>query len=383
MIKFCKELSLAYLNPKLSKEWDYEKNYPLTPSDVRCGSNKRVGWLCKSHHKWDALIFSRMNGSGCPYCSDQKVCIDNCLATLNPELARQWHPTKNGKLTPCDVVCGSHKMAWWECEKKHEWFAIIRDRVLGKGCPYCSGNRVNKYNCLATLNPILAKEWDYKGNGKLTPQDVTQYSGKKVGWQCKKGHKWRSIIYNRSKGQNCPFCTGHKAHINNCLAILNPKIASEWHPTKNGNWTPYDVTVYSNRYMYWLCNKGHEYGAVISNRSSGDDCPYCHKIELKNGFFCDSKPEAYYCQKLDDKGIKFKHHVKIGLGKCTCDFYIPSTNRYIEVTGYKRDWKYWPKYYKNILRKKHHITKVLKAKFKLVQLNLTRSQIQYVRENSI
>tara|TARA_B110000285_G_scaffold180449_1_gene203483 strand:+ start:85 stop:225 length:141 start_codon:yes stop_codon:yes gene_type:complete len=36
------------------------------------------------------------------------------LAEVNPELAEEWHPTKNGELTPFDVTKGSNKKVWWK-----------------------------------------------------------------------------------------------------------------------------------------------------------------------------------------------------------------------------------------------------------------------------
>lgn len=39
------------------------------------------------------------------------------LAELNTELAKQWHPTKNGDLTTFDVFPKSHKKVWWKCDK--------------------------------------------------------------------------------------------------------------------------------------------------------------------------------------------------------------------------------------------------------------------------
>ena len=39
------------------------------------------------------------------------------LAETHPEVAKQWHPTKNGDLTPNNVTPGSNKKAWWKCDK--------------------------------------------------------------------------------------------------------------------------------------------------------------------------------------------------------------------------------------------------------------------------
>ena len=64
------------------------------------------------------------------------------LAVLYPEIAEQWHPTKNGDLTPNDVTPGSHKKIWWICNEGHEWDAAVSGRVgsknrKGQGCPKC------------------------------------------------------------------------------------------------------------------------------------------------------------------------------------------------------------------------------------------------------
>ena len=33
--------------------------------------------------------------------------------TPYPHLVKEWHPTKNGDLTPKDVTYGSNKKVWW------------------------------------------------------------------------------------------------------------------------------------------------------------------------------------------------------------------------------------------------------------------------------
>jgi hypothetical protein len=62
----------------------------------------------------------------------------NDLETINPELVKQWHPTKNGDLKPSDVVSGSKKKVWWICNEGHEWEASILNRAKkNSGCPHC------------------------------------------------------------------------------------------------------------------------------------------------------------------------------------------------------------------------------------------------------
>ena len=164
------------------------------------------------------------------------------LAELNPELAKQWHTSKNGDLTPSDVSAGSDAKVWWKCNKgyDHEWESAVNNRSRGSLCTICTGFKVVKSNCLATLNPELAKEWHPTKNDDLTAYDVTEGTGRKVWWKCNKGedHEWYTSILKRSHGHGCTICSGRKVVKSNCLATLNPELAKEWHPTKNGDLTP-------------------------------------------------------------------------------------------------------------------------------------------------
>ena len=159
-----KELSLLYTNPKLSLEWNYDKNGNLKPEHVAANSGKKVWWKCQRGHEWQATIYSRNSGRGCPYCSDNKVLTGyNDLQTVNPALAKEWNYEKNNGLTPAEISPNSGKKVWWKCDKGHEWQATINSRNSGCKCPYCSGKLVIKgENDLQTVNPTLAKEWNYE-----------------------------------------------------------------------------------------------------------------------------------------------------------------------------------------------------------------------------
>lgn len=61
----------------------------------------------------------------------------NDLATSHPHLVKQWHPTKNGALTPEGIVAGSGKDIWWQCEKGHEWRRKCYLSVKRSKCPKC------------------------------------------------------------------------------------------------------------------------------------------------------------------------------------------------------------------------------------------------------
>lgn len=153
-----------------------------------------IYWQCKEGHEWEASICSRTGGSGCPYCAGKRIWWENCLEKKYPNVARNWHPTKNGTLTPRDVASHSSKVVWWQCEHGHEWRRKIAYEINSQGCPYCSGRLACKDNSLAALRPDLAREWDVTKNGSLSPHDVTVKTRKRVWWRCDRGHSWQMNI---------------------------------------------------------------------------------------------------------------------------------------------------------------------------------------------
>ena len=69
------------------------------------------------------------------------------LQVINPNLSEQWHPTKNGNLTPKDVAPRSRKKVWWRCKKGHSWKALVSNRTgLSSGCPECARKANRKYS---------------------------------------------------------------------------------------------------------------------------------------------------------------------------------------------------------------------------------------------
>ncbi len=317
------EKSLEFKNPELAKEWHPIKNGDLTPRDVTAGSGKIVWWYLPyddpetSRHfdfEWKATISDRNHGKGCPYLSGKTVWPGfNDLASRNPDLAKEWHPTKNGTLTPKDVRVGSRKAVWWYLPYddleigRHfdfEWKAVVSSRNDGAGCPYLSGQAVwPGFNDLASGNPDLAKEWHPTKNGTLTPKDVTTNSGKTVWWYLPYddpengkhfNFEWEAGIDSRNAGNGCPYLSGQAVWPGfNDLASRNPDLAKEWHPTKNGTLTPKDVTTNSEKTVWWYLpyddpetgkHFDFEWKVTISSRSSGTRCPYFSGQAVWPGF---------------------------------------------------------------------------------------------------
>lgn len=408
---------LQTVNPTLAIEWNYERNGNLKPDSVTANNGKKVWWKCNKGHEWQAKIYHRNNGSGCPVCyserntslpefalfyylktlgievvhsykelgyeldiyipskktaiefdgyywhknkaqkdkkknrqcekdgiklyrireglpplcdssidfviqKDQKKDLSKVIAKVinkivgisvnvdlardaiaienlreytekensilfsNPEIAKEWNYEKNGNLKPEHFLANSNKKVWWKCIKGHEWQAIIQNRNKGIGCPYCSGRYAIKGKSdLQTVNPDLAKEWNYEKNNGLTPMDVLPNSEQLVWWKCQKGHEWQAMIGNRNRGSGCPYCSGrYPIKGENDLQTVNPNLAKEWNEEKNNGLTPKDVLPNSNKKVWWKCNKGHEWQAVISHRNKGSGCPYCSGKKILLGY---------------------------------------------------------------------------------------------------
>lgn len=287
-----KSNSLETLNPKLTSYWHPTKNV-IKPSEVGPGSNKKVWWKCpKGHdHEWEQKVTHVVKKSSdyCSICTNDIIVESNSLNTLSPEIAALWHPTKNGQLTPKMVHPGAHKNVWWKCPKgpDHEWETKVKNLFdsPGKkktGCPFCSGQKVSITNCLETVNPEIAKEWDYDKNHPLTPRDVSKRTSKKVWWICSTNseHKWQTSIANRNRptGGKCPFCSNKRVDNTNHLKTTHPQIFDEIDLVRNKNIDLTQLIAGSNKKIWWTCSKdkGHTWNSFVYQRTIlNQHCPFC------------------------------------------------------------------------------------------------------------
>ena len=269
--------------PLLVNEWHPTLNGALTPEDVSYGSKIKIWWLCDKGHSYDSMPNTRTaKNSTCPYCSGARVGEDNNLLAMFPEIAKEWHITKNEGLTPKDFTYGSKHKGWWFCPEGHSYQSAITERTRRQkstGCPYCDGKKASEENNLLNTFPEIAKEWHPNKNDELVPRNVTYGSDKKVWWLCVKGHNYQAVVKNRTiKKSECPFCTGKNPSEENNFQKLFPEIAKEWHPKKNKELNSRNFTHGSKKKVWWLCPKGHSYEATINsrtNQSGKTGCPHC------------------------------------------------------------------------------------------------------------
>ena len=402
-------------NKELMKEYNYKKNNKIDLENLTIGSGKKIWWVCKNGHEYECTVSHRVfENNGCPYCSNQKILEGyNDLATTNPEALKYWDYGKNDKINlhPNRLSKGTHKKAWWICDKGHSYEQEIRSKVNGVGCPVCSNRIILKgYNDLATTNPELLKEWNYEKNEKngITPYNISKGKEISVWWKCLNcGNDYSCYAYSKKENAGCPYCSGlkridgyndiftteplwknawdysknkinpneisrmsrkkvwwicsncqksfckspchveHTVLCNECsvekgvtrrirtliskngnFADKYPELAKEWDYEKNGNLTPEKLTAGSSEKVWWICTVGHSYKSSISHRIRGTGCPKCAK-ELRISF--PEKAIVYYLTKIDDSIVE-SYEPDYLKGK-EVDIYIKSKNIGIEYDG--------------------------------------------------
>jgi hypothetical protein len=219
----CIHQTITYTHPEIASEWHPTKNGDLKPEDVTTGCSSMVWWLCPKRfecgclHEYQSTVVNRVrHGNGCPYCSGRKVCFHRSIIHTNPDIAAQWHPTKNGDLEPHMFSHGSNENVWWKCKIgcehgcTHEWQSLINTRcTLNCGCPYCapSHKRICFHMSISHTHVDIANEWDTTKNGDLKPENFSYSSSKDVHWICPNQHRYHAVIGNRCRnGSGCPTC---------------------------------------------------------------------------------------------------------------------------------------------------------------------------------
>lgn len=188
---------LATTYPEIAAE-----AYKFDPTTITAGSNKNVEWKCQFGHIFKAPPHQRTSrSSGCAVCSGDQINIGvNDFETTDPGLALEafgWDPKT--------VTRSSNKKREWKCKSGHIWTASLNSRTnMQSGCPVCDNRKLlSGFNDLLTLFPEIAKQadgWD--------PSQVLAGTHKKYGWICLEGHKWRSVVKDRTlRGDGCPSCS--------------------------------------------------------------------------------------------------------------------------------------------------------------------------------
>jgi len=280
---------LAALKPEVAAQLDPALNDGLTPDRVAAASHVVLTWRCDKgpDHTWPARVDSRKSVAGCACCAGRRASVTNSLATLFPDIAREYAAALNDGLTADQVVAGAcTKKAWWRCSKNpaHAWQATPDARTrIGTGCPYCSGYRASPEHNLVVKYPRVAAQFDHAahGNANIVLEHLTPASGALVAWRCDKGpdHTWSARVGTRtSKGNGCPFCANRRLSVTSSLATLHRDLAAQFAQELNAGLTAGDVLAGTNDRRWWRCsvNHSHTWEATVASRTgAGNGCPDC------------------------------------------------------------------------------------------------------------
>lgn len=297
-----KQNSFVKVRPELLDEWDYEKNGKLRPEYVSYQSSIVAHWICKNGHNYPAVVSNRVKGTGCPYCSNNKLLENyNDLKTKHPEVLVDWDYKKNKK-GPEKYIFSSEKRVHWKCHVcGKEWIMPVFKASKGQRCPICTRKetivsvrkkRLLQRKSFAERHPDLMLDWDAEKNEGINPFELLDGSHQEVHWKCHIcGFTWDTTLHTRSVGTGCPSCASRKANNDNIKSIIKrngsfvdnyPYLLKEWDFDKNHDVDPNKLTNGSSYNAHWVCSKcGHEWCTPISNRTRGYGCPACAKEKRK------------------------------------------------------------------------------------------------------
>lgn len=177
---------LKSLRPDLVLEWDYSKNKGK-PEDYGVNSPKKVYWICKNGHSFQATVYQRTNlNYNCQYCQNKKVLKGfNDITITDPYIIKEWDYSKNEN-SPNNYLRTSSTKVYWVCDKGHPSYEqrINTHIINGASCPICSNQKVLKgYNDICTTDPKLLGFWDFERNKNIiSPTEISRGSKIKVYW---------------------------------------------------------------------------------------------------------------------------------------------------------------------------------------------------------
>lgn len=259
-------------------EWDDLRD----PSAFFKSSDEKIQWRCAFGHPWKASISHRVTGrTGCPTCSGGRTdAAMNSIHVLRPGLAAQWHPTKNGALTPENVKPTSARSVWWrhpDCG--HEWEGQVRYRSTDR-CLVCEGGvALPGINDVVTLDPGIEAFWDRDLAPQVDLHTLRPNSLKRVHWKCPSGHTWVSSVqaFRALTGARCPYCNGRRVLRGfNDVATTHRHLVADLDPDAQDPDILSKISAGSGRRVGWRCRSGHRWTTRIVDRVHyKTGCPEC------------------------------------------------------------------------------------------------------------
>ena len=261
-----------------------EELHPLnSPIEfVVSGSSESVVWKCSNgpDHVWRSSITNRAQlNRGCPFCAGQRSCCGKSFLFKFPQVATQWHPIKNKKITTQEVKSGSNKKYWWKCPNgpDHIWEYMVANREK-RPCPFCLKKELDLQSKIKISKKISI---NYHPLLNIESSFETINLKQSYWWKCLKSpdHVWKRTLKSYLNNPKCSLCFGKEISISSSFLAQTSGISVEWHPTFNKK-RPQEVKVSSHDIIWWKCIKSpdHIWASKVGNRTIlNRGCPYCAK----------------------------------------------------------------------------------------------------------
>ena len=281
-----------------------------------------------------------------------------------------WHPTKNGDIDPSKIGPRSEKKYVFYCfDCKHEITDKVSRVTVKKQCQYCSPRWEHCPNddcdfCFRrsfASNP-KSKMWHPTENGDMIPLHTVKNSMTKFIFICDLCNHTFSKSPNQltTKKTGCPYCLRRNiCGIEKCDFCYSSSFASisfskYWHPTKNKEITPFQITKANDKEFWFQCDKcPHSFKKIISSVTrKGSWCPYCSKSGWRHCKNFDCK-WCFNRSFASNPKSKFWHPTKNGeltpllVAKCTdkiCWFKCETCNHDLDMSIELIHTGYWCRY---------------------------------------
>lgn len=267
--------------PDLMKEWNYEKN-SINPESVSYGSDYKVWWICEKGHEWQTNIYFRTNNHyGCPICAKE-------TQTSFPEqilfyyLGQLFEKVYNRYIiNNCEIDIFIEDIMIG-IEYDGYFFHSSTDSILKEQRKNSIINSagITLYRIKETTD---VSEIQFENNTFYLPRKYDEHAFETVlqNLIAMLGVHTDDSFINITRDRTIV----HNNYISNIkeksVSKLYPHIAKEWNYDKNGLLTPEMFTATSHKKVWWRCSKGHEWEAIISNRTDKNrGCPYCSNQKI-------------------------------------------------------------------------------------------------------
>lgn len=353
------------LYPELKEQWS--NNNADDPSTI--SFDKKVEWVCPtSGGRWNATVNQRIrngenNGFKSVFETGKRVLAGfNDIATTHPEVLQWWDYEKNEK-TPQEITSHHHGKVWWIDEDENSYQMSPEKKCeKGQGSPFAAGKQISPGKSFGDLRPDLAKQWNQKKNGDITPYDITPKSSRKFWWICPDtGKTWQATPKYRSAQSHSksPYMTGKKVLPGyNDLKTSHPELAREF--SDDNELSSCDVTPSSKKMVMWECSQcSHIWSAVIENRTRRrSGCPKCFASSMVSN--AEENLREYIVSLVGENNVVSSDRSVIK--PFELDIYVPGENLAFEFNGL-----YW--HTERSGKDKHyHYTKWKMCKDKGIQL---------------